>query len=108
MRPNRTATRSARREMQTGWEGRGRRIVEKDCPVIKRDLVWEAGGTKRAPQCQLIPFERRTGGAYTGIALDLEAADAIKDVDQAHFPNAIHHHPPLGIEFPFVVRVGMV
>ena len=69
-------------EMQTGWEGRGRRIVEKDRSVIKRDLAWETRREKRAPQCQVLGFERRIGGVATGIALHLEAADDSKDGDQ--------------------------
>src|SRR3954454_8347303 len=80
-------------------------MVEQNRPVIKRDVLGETGRKKRAPQYQLIGFERWTGGVETGIALDLEAADAIKDVDQAHFSDAVHQHPALGIELPFVVRV---
>ena len=52
----------------------------------------------------MIGFKRRIGGIHTGIALDLEPADGVDDVDQTDLAEVLNHDRALRIQFPFIVR----
>ena len=39
------------------------------------------------------------------LALHFQATDDIQDIDQAHLAEVVDHHPALGVEFVFIVRL---
>ena len=91
-------------QMQAGGKGRWGGIVVEDGTVVQRDPPGEPRGQEGAPQHKLIGFQGRIGRIQTRIALDLQPTHHVDDGDKADFPNALHRHGPLCIEFPLVVR----